>query len=277
MSMVSGVLATLRRWFAPKPPPFAYAPEPLGPAIERLEGDKVLILEGELKDQIFELTTTVSDDEAHVFLNQDGRQIGHTDLQRNAFEASIVLWNIVVQEDMRHKGLASLMARTAFQRLLEVQAKPSFAIRMIRLIRPKDRHTKVQNIGIGVIARKLGFTPEYDLPRVLVRDNIQVVEFLDSDNNMPPAYRIVLKDFPLVLVAFVVDPYNQKPFSHGHPFYLKEVFPETIESWVGDRMIIIGNGNYLLRRDGIPYLINHLARSESEAQILAQRIRPAKN
>ena len=42
-------------------------------------------------------------------------------------------------------------------------------------------------------------------------------------------------------------------------------------------MIIIGNGNYLLRGSGIPYLINHLARSESEAQTLAQRIRPARN
>jgi hypothetical protein len=252
MNLVSSVLATLRRWFAPKPQPFAYDPQPLGPAVERLEGDKVLILEGELKDQVFELTTTVSEDEAHAFLSQDGKQLGHADIQRNAFEASIVLWNIVVQENLRHKGLASLMTRTAFQRLLELHPKPSFGIRMIRLIRPKYRVTRVQNIGIGVIARKLGFAPEYDLRRILVRDNIQVIEFLDSDGTMPPAYRIVLKVFPLVLVAFVVDPYNQKPFSHGHPFYAQRVFPETVESWVGDRMIIIGNGNYLLRRDGFP-------------------------
>ncbi len=276
MGLFSGAFSALRNWFAPKPKPFAYDPQPLGPAVERLEGDKVLIVEGELKDQVFDLTTAVSEDEAHVFLSQDGKQLGHADIQRNGFEASIVLWNIVVQENMRHKGLASLMARTGFQRMLEVQAKPSFAIRMIRLIRPKDRLTRVQNIGIGVIARKLGFSPEYDLSRILVRNNIQVIEFLDSDGTMPPAYRIVLKVFPLVLVAFVVDPYNQKPFSHGHPFYLKEVLPETIESWVGDRMIIIGNGNYLLRRNGIPYLVNHIARNESEAQILAQRIRPSR-
>jgi len=276
MGLFDRVVSALRNWFAPKPQPFAYAPQPLGPAIERLEGDRVLILEGELKDQVFDLTTTVSENEAHVFLSQEGKQLGHADLQRNAFEASIVLWNIVVQENLRHKGLASLMTRTAFQRLQELHPKPSFGIRMIRLIRPKDKVTRVQNIGIGVIARKLGFTPEYDLPRILVRDNIQVIEFLDSDDTMPPAYRIVLKVFPLVLVAFVVDPYNQKPFSHGHPFYLKEVFPETIESWVDDRLIIIGNGNYLLRRNGIPYLINHIARNESEAQMLAQRIRPSR-
>jgi hypothetical protein len=277
MGLFGGVFSALRSWFAPKPRPFAYDPQPLGPAIERLEGDKILILEGQLKDEVFDLTTAVSEDEAHVFLDQDGRRIGHADLQRNAFEASIVLWNIVVQENLRHKGLASLMTRTAFQRLLELHPKPSFGIRMIRLIRPKDKVTRVQNIGIGVIARKLGFTPEYNLPRILVRDNIQVIEFLDSDGTMPPAYRIVLKDFPLVLVAFVVDPYHQKPFSHGHPFYAQRVFPETIESWVGDRMIIIGNGNYLLRRDGIPSLINHIARNEPEAQILARRIHPARN
>jgi hypothetical protein len=276
MGFLSRIFSALQRWFAPEPRPFAYDPQPLGPAIERLEGDKVLILEGSLEGQVFDLSTVVSEDEAHVLLHQDGKQVGHADIQRNAFEASIVLWNIVVQENLRHKGLASLMARTGFQRMLEVHNKPSFAIRMIRLIRPKDRLTKVQNIGIGVIARKLGFTPEYDLPRVLVRDNIQVIEFLDSEGDMPPAFRIVLKVFPLVLVAFVVDPYNQKPFSRGHPFYLQRVVPETIESWVGDRMIIIGNGNYLLRRNGITSLINHIARNEPEAQALARRILPAR-
>ena len=276
MDFVNGILSALRRWFAPEPQRFNYTPRPFGPAIEQLEGNSVRILEGGLKDQIFDLSTVVTDDEAHVFLHLDGKQVGHADIQRNAFEASIVLWNIVVQENMRHNGLASLMTRTGFRRMLELHKKPSFAIRMIRLIRPKDRLTKVQNIGIGIIARKLGFSPEYDLRRILVRDNIQVIEFLDSDGTMPPAYRIVLKVFPLVLVAFVVDPYNQKPFSHGHPFYTQRVFPETIESWVGDRMIIIGNGNYLLRRNGIPSLINHIARNELEAQQLARRILPAR-
>jgi hypothetical protein len=277
MGVFSGIFATLRRWFAPEPHRLAYAPGLLGPAIEPLEGNKVRILEGGLTGQVFDLSTVLSEDEAHVFLHLDGKQVGHADIQRNAFEASIVLWNIVVQENLRNNGLASLMIRTGFRRMLELHKKPSFAIRMIRLIRPKDRVTKVQNIGIGIIARKLGFSPEYDLPALLVRDNIQVIEYLESDGVMPPGFRIVIKVFPLVLVAFVVDPFTGKPFSRVHPFYQQHVFPETVETWVGDGKIIIGNGNYLLRRNGIPNLINHIARDELEAQQLARRIRPARN
>ena len=277
MNVFSGIFSTLRRWFAPEPQRHAYAPGLLGPAIEPLEGNKVRILEGGLTGQVFDLSTVVSDDEAHVFLHLDGKQVGHADIQRNAFEASIVLWNIVVQENLRNNGLASLMIRIGFQRMLELHKKPSFAIRMIRLIRPKDRVTKVQNIGIGIIARKLGFSPEYDLPALLVRDNIQVIEYLESDGVMPPGFRIVIKVFPLVLVAFVVDPFTGKPFSRVHPFYQQHVFPETVETWVGDGKIIIGNGNYLLRRNGIPNLINHIARDELEAQQLARRIIPARS
>ncbi len=225
MGVFSGIFATLWRWFAPEPQRLAYAPGLLGPAIEPLEGNKVRILEGGLTGQVFDLSTVLSEDEAHVFLHLDGKQVGHADIQRNTFEASIVLWNIVVQENLRNNGLASLMIRTGFRRMLELHKKPSFAIRMIRLIRPKDRVTKVQNIGIGIIARKLGFSPEYDLPALLVRDNIQVIEYLESDGVMPPGFRIVIKVFPLVLVAFVVDPFTGKPFSRVHPFYQQHVFP----------------------------------------------------
>jgi len=277
MNRLSRFFSTLRRWLAPEPRHLAYAPGLLGPAIEPLEGNKVRILEGGLKGQIFDLSLALSEDEAHVFLHLDGKQVGHADIQRNAFEASIVLWNIVVQDNLRHQGLASLMTRVGFQQMLKLHKRASFAIRMIRLIRPKDRLTKVQNIGIGIIARKLGFSPEYNLPKILVRDNIQVVEYLESDNGMPPGFRIVLKVFPLVLVAFVVDPFTGKPFSRVHPFYQQHVFPETVETWVGDGRIIIGNGNYLLRRNGIPNLINHIARNELEAQQLARRIVPTRS
>ena len=274
MGFLGSFVYAFRRLVGSRSAPFVYDPQPLGPAIERLDADRILILEGALQGQLFELSTVVAEEEAHVLLHRDGKQVGHVDIQRNGSEASVVLWNIVVQEDLRHKGLASLMARTGFQRMMELHNRPSFAIRMIRLIRPQDRLTRVQNIGIGVIARKLGFTPQHNLSEILVRDNIQVIEFIDSDGTMPPAFRLVLKVFPLVLVAFVVDPYNQKPFSRGHPFYTQRVLPETVESWVNDRMIIIGNGNYLLRRDGIPRWINHIARNEPEAQTLARSIRP---
>lgn len=249
--------------------------KPMGPAYASLDEDMIRIEEGDLKDRGFRLTTEVSDDEAHVHLFEEAKEIGHCDIQRNAHEATVVLWNIVVQEQLRHKGLASIMAHTGFRRMLELHHSPSFGIRMIRLVKPVDRITKLQNVGIGVIARKLGFSPQYDLDRILVRKNIQLVEPIPAAGDMPPAYRIVLSVFPLVLIAFLVDPFTSHPLPRDHQLYGQIVEPETVEDWVHDRLIVIGNGNYILKRAGIPEMINHLAASADEARVLARRIRPA--
>lgn len=274
MSFFERLFDALRSLFAPRPQPVIFDPKPFGPRLEPLLDETVRIEEGDLKGQVLKLTSTVSEDEAHVFLARDGKQIGHADFQRNAMEASIVLWNIVVQEDMRHKGLASIMARVGFRRLIELHKTASFGIRMLRLIKPSERITKIQNVGIGVIARKLGFSPEYDLTKLLRQQNIQLIELIPASELMPPGYRIVLKVFPLVLIAFLVESETGRPYPGGHKIYNSLVTPETAEQWVSERTLIIGNGNYLLREDGIEELINHLATNQAEAGVYARRIRP---
>ena len=225
MSFFERLFDALRGFFAPKPKTVIFDPKPFGPTLQRIDEETVRIEEGDLKGQVMKLTTQVTEDEAHVLLHQDGKQIGHADFQRNAMEASIVLWNIVVQENLRHKGLASIMARVGFRQLIELHKTASFAIRMLRLIKPSERITKIQNVGIGVIARKLGFSPEYDLQKLLRQQNIQVIELIPATELMPPGYRIVLKTFPLVLIAFLVDQANGKPFPGGHKIYNSLVTP----------------------------------------------------
>jgi hypothetical protein len=273
MNFFERLFDALRSFFAPKPKPVIFDPKPFGPRLEQLPSEMVRVEEGDLKGQVLKLTSEVSEDEAHVLLDMDGKQIGHADFQRNAMEASIVLWNIVVQDKLRHKGLASIMARVGFRQLIELHKPASFGIRMLRLIKPSERITKIQNVGIGVIARKLGFSPEYDLQKLLRQQNIQLIELIPASEIMPPGYRIVLKIFPLVLIAFLVDGATGKPYPGGNRIYNSLVTPETAEQWVSERMIIIGNGNYLLREDGIEELINHLATNQAEAGVYARRVR----
>lgn len=274
MVILDGLVSALRRLFSSKPRPVSFDPKPFGPAFEYLEADRIRMTEGEFQGQEFSLKTEVTDDEAHVYLNNNGTRVGHCDIQRNAHEATVVLWNIVVQEQLRHKGFASIIAHHAFRQMVELHKSASYGVRMLRLIKPSERITKIQNIGIGVISRKLGFAPEYDLRALLRQQNIQMIEFISSDGVMPPGYRIVLKSFPLVLIAFLVDPETGKPYPGNHRIYNSLVTSETAENWVDGRMIIIGNGNYLLRRDGVNEMINHLAKNDTEASIFARRIKP---
>lgn len=275
MNLLGSIKAFLQRIFGSRPQAnYVFVRKPMGPVYEWLNEKTIRITEGELQGWEFGMTMDITDDEAHVHLSRAGAEIGHCDLQRHGFEATIVLWNIVVKDELRHKGLASIMAAHAFRKLLELEKSASCSIRMLRLIKPSDKITKIQNVGIGVISRKLGFSPEYDLNSLLKQKNIQMVELIGTDGVMPPGYRIVLSVYPLVLIAFLVDPETGKPYPSGHRIYNSLVTPESAESWVGEQKIIIGNGNYVLRREGIEELINHLATNDVEAGIYAQRLKP---
>jgi len=207
-------------------------------------------------------------------LELDGRVVGKCELERNASEATIVLWNIVVDKALRHKGLGSLLTFISFRELLRLHTEASLFIRMVRLIKPTERNIKQQNVGIGVIAKKLGFSPEYNLPKLLLEKNVVEVNFLSPYEDMPPAYRIVLRSYPLVLISFLVDPKTNHPLDENNPFYKSVITPDVAQIWLSNGMIIIGNGNYLLRREGLTKAINHLARNEEEAAIFYHKIKP---
>lgn len=220
------------------------------------------------------MTFEVSDSEAHVHLLRRGAEIGHCDFEREAPEAAVVLWYIWVEEALRQHGLASIMARFGLRRMIELHKSASYAIRMLRLIKPSERITKIRNVGIAVLSRKLGFASEYELESLLNEGNVQAIELIAADEGTPPGYRIVLKDMPYVLILFLVDPENGRPYLGGHPIYNSLVSPESARRWLAERMIVIGNGNYVLRQDGISEMVNHIADNEAEAQTFAHRIRP---
>lgn len=261
--------------FRPKPKVEAgFVAKPFGPGYELLNDGKVRVREGRFAGQTFELSLQESEHEMHVRLKADTGEVGHCDLEFNTHEANVVLWYLGVQEEYRQCGLASLIARVALRRALMQRKKATFAIRMLRLIKPNERVTRIQNVGIAVIARKLGFSSEYSLEELLRQQNVELIELIESDAATPPGYRIVLKSLPYVLIAFLVDPATGHPLPTGHPAYSSLVTPEAGEQWVRERRIIIGNGNAVLRRDGVSEMVARLADNSFEAHDFRQRIRP---
>jgi|UniRef100_A0A7C3Z2V0 hypothetical protein len=266
-----------RSLFAPPsrlPKDFYFSPQPLGPKFEWVSPDRIRVLEGFFENKIFRVISEIAPKEAHFFLELDGKVVGKVDLERNAPEATIVLWNIVVEKPLRHKGLASILTFISFRELLRLHNQASFFIRMVRLIKPSEKEIRAQNVGIGVIAKKLGFSPEYNLPQLLLEKNIVEITPLPAFEDMPPAYRIVLRSYPLVLVSFLVDPKTSHPFDESNPIYRSVITPDVAQVWLSNGMIIIGNGNYILKREGLNRMINHLARNEEEAKIFFRKIKP---
>lgn len=270
---IINVLAQFFRRTFIREQPFQWTPGRIGPRFEWLDYENVRILDGGLQGRILNIRTEVFDDKANVFANLDGRQIGRTYIERDPPGRGIILWDIAVKEDFRRKGVASIMTYVGFRELLSMQETATFKIRMMRLMKPAEKNIELQNVGIGVIGNRLGFTPEFSLDTLLRPANVVSIEILPAKGDFPPSFKIVIRTFPLVLIAFVLDPDTLKPVDDFHT-YVKLTRDETvIYNWVRRGLIVVGNGNYQLRRNGLDQFVNHIAADEYEARVFRRRVR----
>jgi GNAT superfamily N-acetyltransferase len=252
---------------------FEWRPGRIGPRFEWLDHDTVRVLEGPLQDRELGLRTEIEDRKASIFATLDGRQIGRTYIERDPPGKGIELWDIAVQEQFRRMGVASIMTYVIFRELLSMQKTAFFKIRMMKLMKPADRNVELQNVGIGVIGNRLGFTPEFEIDRILRPSNITGMEILPGKGHFPPSYKIVIRTFPLVLIAFVLDADSLKPVDDFQTYVRLMKDERVIYQWAGNGQIVIGNGNYWLRRDGLDQFVNRLASDETEARIFRRRVR----
>jgi hypothetical protein len=272
--IIGPVASLLRRAFI-KEPPFAWSPARIGPRFEWLDYAHIRMLDGKLEGRELELKTEILDAKANVYVSEDGKQIARTYIERDPPGKGVVLWDIAVKEQYRRLGIASIMTYVGFRELLSIQETAFFKIRMMRLMKPGDKNIELQNVGIGVIGNRLGFTPEFNVDKILRPDNITSLEILPPKGDFPPSFKIVIRTFPLVLIAFVLDADTLKPVDDFRTYVKLTKDESVIFDWVRRGLIVIGNGNYWLRRDGLDQFVNHLATDEFEAKVFRRRVRGA--
>jgi len=252
---------------------YDWQPKPFAPKLEWVGPAHVRLLEAPLKGEQFELATEIEEKVASVHLYYYGQCIGQTFVEREPAGKGVVFWDTGVKEQFRRKGLASLMTWHVFRELLRVQETAFFKIRMVRILKPGDRDVELQNMGMGVIANRLGFTPELDIERILGPDNIDGIEILPARGDVPPGFKIVVKTYPLVLIAFVLNPDTLKPVDDFRTYVELSKDERVIHDWVRRGLIVISNGNYWLREDGLDQFVDRLATSAEEAQEFRAKVR----
>lgn len=253
--------------------PFVWNPGRIGPRFDWLDYNHILIREGPLHGKQLELTTEILPNKANIYAKLDGQQIGRAYIERDPPGIGVILWDIAVKEGFRRKGVASIMTYCIFRELLSIQKTAFFKIRMMRLMKPGEKNIELQNVGIGVIGNRLGFTPEFNLDRLLRPNNIVGLEVLPAKGEFPPSFKIVIKTFPLVLIAFVLDPDTMKPVDDFRTYVQLTKDESTIYNWVRRGLIVIGNGNYWLRSNGLDQFVNHLSTDEWEARQFRRKLR----
>ncbi len=250
---------------------FVYQPARFCPQIKWLDENRIQILEGGLANRELEVKTELLPKSAAIYL-YDQKEIGKVLIERNPPGTGIILWDALVHPDYRQKGLAGIMTWIIFRRLLEEQDYATFTIRMVRHLKPVVNGTELQNVGMGVIAVRLGFTPEINLEKLLRPSNIISVDLFPESQGTPPGLRLVLHSDPLILIMFVLNPETMRPIKEERVYNEIKRDLRLVHSWANLGLLVV-NGNYLLRTPQIDHFVNRMAINETEARIFRDKIR----
>jgi len=250
-----------------------WSPHRIGPRFAWLDHDNILIIDGPLSERRFEVATDVQTDSAVVRLREDGHFAGMVHVERSPSGKGVILTKVAVGLRYRRSGLAAIMTWCAFRELLISQESATFRIRMVRSVMPRATDTEVSNIGVGVIAARLGFRPELPVERLVREDNVVAMAALPGGTDSPPAIKITLRSYPFVLVAVVLSPDTMKPLSDIRPYEQIGRDGRQIQSWLHQGLLLVGE-DYSLGQSGIERFVNALATDDEEAVQFRSRIVP---
>jgi hypothetical protein len=241
-----------------------WIPRRVGPRFEWLDHDHICIFDGPLSKRRFGITTDIRRNTAVVLLHENSHAVGQVEIERDPPDKGVILWNLAVRQHLRGSGLATIITWCAFRELLAIQDSATFRIRMVQSLKSGSTDAEVKNIGMGVIAARLGFRPELPMEKIVRPDNITDIETLPAANGNPPALKISVRCFPLVVIAFVLNPDTLKPISDYRIYQQLKHDDHLIQSWLHQGLLSV-NGNYCLRDSGVERFVNVMATDEEEA------------
>jgi hypothetical protein len=267
----SDLVALLLEDKAHTPKLWDWSPRRVGPRFDWLSHDQIRIIDGPLSERQFGINTDIQQRTATVHLCEGPNAVGQLEIERDPASRGITLWNVAVRQQLRGSGLATVMTWCAFRELLAVQTSATFQIRMVQSFKPGSSGTELQNVGMGVVAARLGFRPELSVEEILRGNDITSIDALPGDNGNPPALRIGLSRFPLVMVAMVLNPDTMKPIADFRTYLQLKHDHRPIQDWSRDGLLLV-NGNYCLRESGIARFADLMAIDAEEARIFRAKV-----
>ena len=250
-----------------------WRPRRIGPRFRWLDHDTIKLVDGALAGREFGLTTNIQRTTAELVLTEGKEKVGEVSIERNPPGKGVILWDIGVREQLRGNGLAAIMTWCAFREMVLAQETSTFRLRMVRTLKAGEQSTEVQNIGIGVIAARLGFETELDLQQTLDPRNVTGVDIIDKQLNTPPGLRIMLRSDPLVLIAFALNLDTLKPLSDDSMYIELRKDRDLMRDWALSGRLVVSNGNYCLRRPKAERFADILATDAEEARLFRARVR----
>lgn len=217
--------------------------------------------------------------------------MAHCHFDRDPETGTETLWGIFVRSEFRHRSLATLLVRFALRELLATGRRHWVAVRKLMQVDTEGRsraqtpgNTKpeagnqqsprisLHNLGIGLVALRLGLRPEPDLERLLAPGNVESVQALPPDPPTPPGLLVRLGTLPGLLVAALLDPGTGHPLTDAEA-YERFVSPRQLLRQALSGEAIIGNIDYVLPRVAAEPLAARLANDHAELRRFTAALR----
>ncbi|GEM_PF-885548 len=283
------------RVFAPARP--VAGPVPFGPRYV-LAGDRLAIESGPLAGTALRVERNISDTRADFAFYEiaDGNSpvadrqssvtpdpVAHCHFDRDPETGTETLWGIFIRSEFRHRRLTTPLVRLTFRELLASGRRHWFAIRKLMQVdseagrrdaqtpgnpkpeiqSPLSPRITLRNLGIGLVALRLGFRPEPDIDRMLGPGNVKAVQALPPDPPDPPGLLLRIATQPGLLVAAFLDPDAGLPLADVES-YERFVSPRQLLRQTFNGQAIIGNVDYILPRTALAGFAARLADDHAE-------------
>jgi len=267
---------------------------PFGPDYA-LAGDRLTVNSGPLAGFVLRIERRVSDTKADFAFFEEfdadapmsaprppavAHPVAHCHFDRDPDAGTETLWSIFVRSDFRQMGLTSLLVRLTFRELLATGRRHWFEIRKLMQVDTEGRsqaqapgnpkpenpqlpRVSLHNLGLGLVALRLGFRPEPDLERLLAPGNVKAVQTIPPDPPSPPGLLVRLESLPGLLVAALLDTEAGKPLTDARE-YERFVSPKQLLRQAFAGQAVIGNINYILSRAAIQTFAARLAKNHAE-------------
>jgi hypothetical protein len=261
-------------------------------------GNRLTIQSGPLAGAALRIERSVSDIKADFafyeivnrnsqLVTRDSQPVAHCHFDRDPETGTETLWDIFIRSEFRHRSLTTLLIRFTFRELLASGRRHWFAIRKLmqvdseagrhdpRTPEPQNPRTPLitlRNLGIGLVALRLGFRPEPDIERMLSPGNVKAIQALPPDPPDPPGLLLRLGSQPGLLVAAFLDSDTGRPLASAEA-YERFVSPRQLLRQTFAGQAIIGNVDYILPRTAIEPLAARLANDHNELRRFSASLR----
>ena len=251
-------------------------------------GNRVSIDSGPLAGTALRVERNVSNTRADFSLYELGGgnspispdPVAHCHFDRDAETGMETLLSIFIRSEYRHRRLTTLLVRLSFRELLHAGKVHWFAIRKLMQVDSEARNQaqapgtpkpenvplsriSLHNIGIGMVALRLGFKPEPDLERLLATGNVKTVQAIPPDPPNPPGLLLRLGTLPALLVAALIDPQTGQPLTDADA-YQRFVSPKQLLRQALAGEAVVGNIDYILPQAALETLASRLANDHAE-------------